>query len=130
MSLTRNLKPHTNTGAEFPTVPALWYSMVCSHPHSLPHILHDEYMIHTCLATSYNSMSLPSFVRSQGPHGQTHTHKPRKGVRGRRSHRHISHTLTGASLNRCGVRAQGAQPSGAFLGGAPGIAGPSAPRRA
>jgi hypothetical protein len=30
-----------------------------------------------------------SFVRSfQGPLGQTHTHKPRKGVRGRRSHRH------------------------------------------
>ena len=31
-----------------------------------------------------------SFVRSfvfQGPLGQTHTHKPRKGVRGRRSHR-------------------------------------------
>jgi hypothetical protein len=28
----------------------------------------------------------PSFVRSfQGPRGQTHTHKPRKGVRGRRS---------------------------------------------
>ena len=27
-----------------------------------------------------------SFVRAfQGPRGQTHTHKPRKGVRGRRS---------------------------------------------
>ena len=65
------------------------------------------------------------FVRSfQGPHGQTHTHKPRKGVRGRRSHRHISHTLTGASLKRCGVR--GLSRRGLPFGGPPGIAGPGA----
>jgi hypothetical protein len=25
-------------------------------------------------------------LKFQGPHSQTHTHKPRKGVRGRRSH--------------------------------------------
>ena len=58
------------------------------------------------------------FVRSfQGPYGQTHTHKPRKGVRGRRSHRHISHTLSGASLKRCGVR--GGSAVGGFLLGGP-----------
>ena len=33
------------------------------------------------------------FVSFQGPRGQTHTHKPRQGVRGRRLHRHTLHTL-------------------------------------
>jgi hypothetical protein len=32
--------------------------MVCNHPHSQPHIPHDEYMIHPCLATSTTDWSL------------------------------------------------------------------------
>ena len=119
MSLTRNLKPHTNTGAEFPTVPALWYSMVCSHPHSLPHILHDEYMIHTCLATSYNSMSLPSFVRSQGPHGQTHTSQALK----RRAWEALTQThfthVDGSLPAQVRGQGSGGSAVGGFLGGGP-----------
>ncbi len=66
-----------------------------------------------------------SFVRSfQGPRGQTHTHKPRKGVRGRRSRKHTLHTLKGASLKRCGIR--GLSRRGPPFGGPPGITGPSA----
>ena len=64
-------------------------------------------------------------VRSfQGALGQTHTHKPRKGVRGRRSHRQTLHTLTGASLIRCGIRGLGRR--GPPFRPPPGIAGPGA----
>jgi hypothetical protein len=34
----------------------------------------------------------------QGPHGQTHTHKPRRGVRGRRSQTQRQHTLADAGV--------------------------------
>ena len=41
------------------------------------------------------------FLRSfQGPLGQTHTHKPRKGVRGRRSHRHSADTQAACSTSK------------------------------
>jgi hypothetical protein len=42
-----------------------------------------------------HSIGFRSFVRFRA---LSHTHKPRKGVRGRRSRRHTLHTLTGASL--------------------------------
>jgi hypothetical protein len=35
----------------------------------------------------------------QGPHGQTHTHKPRRGVRGRRSQTQRQHTLAVAGYS-------------------------------
>jgi hypothetical protein len=37
-------------------------------------------------------------VPFQGPHGQTHTHKPRRGVRGRRSQTQRQHTLADAGV--------------------------------
>ena len=50
--------------------------------------------IKTEIVHSFSPLFLEvSFVRSfLGPHGQTHTHKPRKGVRGRRSHLRLSGT--------------------------------------
>ena len=78
----------------------------------------------------------PSFVRSfQGPRGQTHTHKPRKGVRGRRStgkkivrvhvpvkrHRgEPGHTRTHESLRRT---SQASQPTNVPVKKTPGGAG-------
>ena len=39
-------------------------------------------------------------VPFQGPRGQTHTHKPRRGERGRRAHRHTHTGSTEASRSR------------------------------
>ena len=59
-----------------------------------------------------------SFRSVSGREGQTHTHKPRRGVRGRRSHRHTS-TKTEAPGDRvsAGLKFQRARSWGAGYSG-------------